>query len=211
MICRFAPDPPVVIGLTGGVASGKSTVAGLFAECGLRVVDADHAARTVSEEPAVLAALRARFGADVFAPDGALDRAALADVVFADSTARAELEAILHPRIRDRLRAAIDAAKGAGRSVLLDAPLLVENGLDSWCDAVVHVEAPEAVRRARAHDRGWSDAELERREGAQASLAVKKSRATATIDNAGSLDSTRAQVRALLARLESRHPDPESA
>ncbi len=196
----FHPATPVVIGILGGVASGKSTVARLFAAHGLRHLDADAKARVLTEEPTVLADLAARWP-QVVARSAApprLDRAALAQVVFSDPCARKELEALLHPRIRSALLAELAAARAAGESVLLDVPLLLENGLIAECDHVVFVHADAASRARRAAERGWGADELARREAAQAPLAEKATHAGHRIDNSGDLDATRAQVAALL-------------
>jgi dephospho-CoA kinase len=196
----FRPATPVVIGLVGGIAAGKSTVAGLFADRGLRHVDADAHARAATAEAGVLRELAAAFGPGVVA-GGNLDRAALAAVVFADPGARQRLEAILHPRIRAGILAALAAARAAGESVLLDAPLLLETGLVGFCDAVVFVDCPDAERRRRAAARGWPAGEFERREQAQVPLADKRARATHRVDNGGDLAATNREVSAVLAEL----------
>lgn len=195
----FRPATPVVIGIVGGIAAGKSTVAACFTAHGLVHVDADAHARTVSQEPAVLTAVQAEFGPGVV-QQGQLDRGALARLVFADPQARARLEAILHPRIRARITAAIDAARRDGLSVLLDAPLLIEGGLVRLCDQVVFVAVDPAVRAARAAQRGWAAGELDRREAAQLPLAEKLAQATAVVDNNGDRAQLQAQVAALLER-----------
>lgn len=197
----FAPARPVVIGLVGGVASGKSTVAGLFAQHGLRHIDADAHAREASSDPEVLTQVRTSLG-ERFVADGRLDRAALAERVFADEAAKATLEAILHPRVRARIRAELDEARGAGRSSLLDVPLLFEAGLWEDCDRIVFVEASDVTRRERARARGWRDDELERREQNQLPLAKKRERSDYTVYNGGELDETRRAVAALLRELE---------
>lgn len=196
---RFEPRPPVVIGIVGGIASGKSTVAALFAEAGLETVDADAEAREVVADPAIRSALRARFGAAVVTGDAGLDRAALARLVFTDPAARTDLEAITHPAIRARILARIAAAHAAGRSVLLDAPLLLEGPLHERCDSIVFVEANRSTRRARALARGWTADEWQQRETSQLPLALKRASATASIRNDGALDDTRRQVEQFLA------------
>ncbi len=201
---RFEPHPAVVIGLVGGIAAGKSTVANLFAEAGLEHVDADVEARAVVEDPAVREAIRQRFGPRVFHADGGLDRAAVAHRVFGDDAARAALEAITHPAIRARIRARLASALAAGRSVLLDAALLLEGPLEDTCDAIVFVEAADEVRRARARARGWTEAEWRQREAAQLALSLKRARANATIRNDGDVSDTRRQVEQYLSRW--RHP-----
>lgn len=200
----FRPATPVVIGILGGVAAGKSTVARLFAAHGLRHLDADAVAREVSAESAALDAIAARFPGVVVA-DGQgrrLDRARLAQVVFADPAARKDLEAVIHPRVRARLLAELATARAAGDSVLLDVPLLLENGLIDACDHVVFVQASAATRARRAAERGWSADELARREKAQASLDTKVARAQHRVDNDGDLAATSAQVAAVLDRLD---------
>ncbi len=192
---------PVVIGLLGGIAAGKSTVAGLFAARGFEVLDADQEARQVTDDPTVLRAIAARFGPDLV-PAGTLDRRALAAMVFADPAARRDLEAITHPAVRARLTAKLEAALAAGRNVVLDVPLLLEGGLIARCDTCVFVDAAEATRRARARARGWDDEELLRRERTQAELAVKRARCTHTIATDGTLDDVRTQVDALLLQLD---------
>jgi dephospho-CoA kinase len=196
---RFRPPTPLVIGIVGGIAAGKSAVAAAFAAHGLLRIDADAHARAVADEPAVVDQVAAAFGPGVRAGDR-LDRAALARVVFADAAARGRLEAILHPRIRARILAELDAARAAGRSALLDAPLLLEGGLSVYCDRVVFVDAPLALRQARASERGWSADELTRREATQLPLDQKRARASAVIDNGRDLAHVTAQVDALLQR-----------
>jgi len=196
----FRPRTPVVIGLLGGIAAGKSAVAGLFAARGLVVVDADQEARQVAADPAVLAEVARQLGPGLVV-DGQLDRAATSALVFQDPAARGRLEAIFHPRIRARVLQALDAARATGRSVLLDAPLLLEGGLIAWCDHVVFVDAAAAVRAARAAARGWAAGELARREAAQAPLADKRARADSVVQNDGDLTTTEAQVAELLDRL----------
>ena len=200
----IAPSPralgPLVVGLVGGIASGKSMVAAAFAARGLEHVDADAIAREVTAEPEVLDAIRERFGAGAIAADGTLDRPALARTVFDDPNARADLEALTHPRIRERIETRLAAARAAGHPVLLDVPLLIEGGLIERCQQVVFVDTPDARRAEFAAARGWEPAELARREAAQVPLAVKRARSTATIQNRGSRDALQPQVDRLLAR-----------
>ncbi|MCU0615690.1 MAG: dephospho-CoA kinase [Gemmatimonadaceae bacterium] len=202
------------VGLTGNIASGKSSVARLFAELGARVVDADVLAReAVAPGTTALAAIVARFGEDVLQPDGTLDRAALRGIVFRDAAARADLNAIVHPevgRLRSE-RAAQAAAEGV--TVLIDEiPLLFEAGLADQFDAIVFVDADESVRLARLmHDRGLPEADARAMMTAQADAAPKRARATWVIRNDGTREALVHQVhdvwRALLAR---DRPDPIS-
>jgi dephospho-CoA kinase len=201
----FRPAPPVVLGVLGGIAAGKSAVAARFAAHGLCHVDADQIARAVSAEPEVLAAVASAFGPTAVR-DGQLDRQALGARVFRDETARRTLEGILHPRIRAQVLAAVAAAVGRGDSVLLDVPLLLENGLIDACDATIFLDASLATRRARAAARGWPDGELERREAAQAPLAHKRARARFVVDTDGDLPAMHGSVAAVLDQLRQERP-----
>jgi dephospho-CoA kinase len=186
-----------VIGLTGGIASGKSTVARLFREHGAPIVDADELARAVVEpgQPA-LAELVGAFGPAILDDRGRLDRKRLAALVFADPDQRRRLNAIVHPRIAAAVaeRLAQLANEGADFA-LYEAALLVENGLHHGLDGLIVVSAPAALQRERMRERdGFSDEEAEARLASQAPLADKRAAATWIIENAGSLDETRRQV-----------------
>jgi len=188
-----------VIGLLGGVGSGKSTVAQLLARRGLLVLDADAEARAAADLPEVRAALLRRFGADIEQPGGALDRALLARRAFADEASTADLNAIVHPAVRARL---LEALRAAGdRAVVLDVPLLLESPLAAHVTAWVYVDAPEGVREARVADRRWPTGERERREARQAPLPAKRARAHIVLENSGSLRDLEGQVDALLRRI----------
>lgn len=189
----------LVIGLVGGVASGKSLVARQFVELGAGWLDADQAGHEVLAQDDVKAAIRQRFGDEVFGPDGAVLRPAIGRRVFGDSPAavadRRFLEALTHPRIGELLGRRAAEAETAGKKVIvLDAPLLVEAGWDKFCDKTVFVDAPYDVRLKRARGRGWSDAEFAAREAAQKSLDEKRQRADVTLDNSGTAEATRAQI-----------------
>lgn len=198
---RLPQQPgPIVIGLVGGIASGKSTVAGMFGARGFTVLDADAEARRVTDDPAVARAIAERLG-PAAAPGGRVDRAALARIVFGDPAARAALEAIVHPRVRARLLQRLDEARASGSPVVLDVPLLLEGGLIERCDTCVFVDAAPEVRQARARGRGWDVGELARRERAQADLAVKQARCPHRIRTDGPLEDVHRQVEELLGRL----------
>lgn len=199
---RFSPRRPLVVGIAGGIAAGKSVVAAAFSAHGLVHVDADRLAREVTQRPEILAAIAMALGPDLLTPQGQLDREKTAARIFNDPVARQQLEALTHPPVRNETLAAIAAAKAAGDSVLLDVPLLLERGLIEACDHVIFVHASDATRRARALARGWTEGELERREGTQASLDNKRARAGFVIDNDGSLEATRRQVGEVLRRIE---------
>jgi dephospho-CoA kinase len=188
-----------VIGLTGGIASGKSTVASMLRELGATVIDADEAARAVVEPgtPGLRTVVEA-FGPEVLDGDR-LDRARLGQLVFRDQAARKKLEAITHPLVRawmaERQREA--AERGEAR-VVLDIPLLFENGLDAAMKAVIVVYAPEELQVERLVDRnGLAEDEARRRLAAQLPIEEKRARATYVIDNSGSLEDTRAQTEKL--------------
>ncbi len=187
----------------GGIASGKSTVARILAEEGLRHIDADLLAREVAGQAEILARLREQFPAEVFQSDGTLDRGAMAKLVFADAAARKRLEDILHPAIRLRIMAELDEARSSGLSVVLDAPLLLEGGLIELCDVCIFVAASEEARQARAKARGWSTDDLRQREEMQTPLPVKIARSAYTIENSGPLPRTRERLIKLLAQLAS--------
>ena len=195
-----------IIGITGGVASGKSTVARLVVELGAKLLDADQAGHEVLRLPEVEAAARKRWSEAVFGPDGRIDRARLARIVFAGGAeARREreyLEQLTHPEIARLLKRQVETMVAAGAPVaVLDAPLLVEAGWDQWCEKTVFVDAPCEARLARAIARGWDKEDFAAREGAQESLDRKRVRADVIIDNSGSAGRTRAQVEQFWASL----------
>jgi dephospho-CoA kinase len=177
-----------VLALTGGIGSGKSSVSSLLAEHGARVIDADAVARQVvapgrpAHEKVVT-----RFGADVVAADGSLDRAALADIVFGDPAARADLNAIVHPAVGQEIERQLAAVAEEDAVVVVEVPLLVETG---WTfDLVVVVDCPKEVALRRLVDgRGMDEADVRRRMSAQASRKERLARADAVIDNSGSLE-----------------------
>jgi len=187
-----------VIGLLGGIAAGKTTVARLLGELGAAVVDADEVAHAVLDHPGVRERIAARWGDAVLGPDGAVDRAKLAERAFESRDELAALERITHPAIVAELRRRVAAARAAGApAVVLDAPLLVETRLDEVCDVLVFVDCPRRVRAARAASRGWDAAELARRESLQAPLDTKRARARFTIDGSVPLETTTRQVQEL--------------
>jgi dephospho-CoA kinase len=184
----------VRIGLTGGVGSGKSTVARLLAEHGATIIDADAIAREVVEPGTPgFEAVVAAFGPDVVGPDGALDRPKLASIVFADEARRAELNGIVHPLVGART-AELMAAAPAGAIVVYDVPLLVESDLAAGFDLVLVVEAGESTRLARLAGRGMAEADARERMAAQASDEQRRAVADVVLDNDGSLEELRARV-----------------
>ncbi|MFI0433614.1 MAG: dephospho-CoA kinase [Candidatus Nanopelagicales bacterium] len=188
------PQEHLRIGLTGGIGSGKSTVAALLADYGALVIDADAVAReVVAPGTEGLAALVAEFGGGVLAPDGSLDRPALAAIAFADDAARARLNAVLHPRIAARTVELMSAA-APGQVIVHDVPLLAENGLAPAYDAVIVVAAPLEVRLTRLEQRGVSPADARRRIAAQATDEQRRAVADVVIDNGGDLDALAEKV-----------------
>ena len=160
---------PVLIGLTGPIGCGKSTVAGWLASMGGRRIDMDALAREVTAPgTATLPAIRRRFGDGVFAADGSLDRAALAAIVFRDPAALADLERIVHPFVRERLVEEVASAGAAGVPfVVIEAIKLVESGIAAACDAVWVVDCGPEMQRARLSGRGVAPDDAERRMAAQ--------------------------------------------
>ncbi|GAA4668968.1 dephospho-CoA kinase [Frondihabitans cladoniiphilus] len=187
-----------VTGLTGGIAAGKTVVAGRFAERGAAVIDADRLAREVVEPGTPgLAAIAERFGTGILRSDGSLDRPALGALVFSDPAARKDLEAITHPAVQElsqrRMREAV--SEDPGRLVVYDVPLLVEARGVGEFDFVVVVQAPREIRLERLTAlRGMDAQEAERRIDSQATDAQRAAVADAIVDSSGSLESTLAQT-----------------
>ncbi|MGY1709659.1 dephospho-CoA kinase [Geodermatophilus sp. SYSU D00758] len=182
------------IGLTGGIGSGKSTVAGLLAARGAQVVDADVLAReVVAPGTPGLAAVAAEFGDGVLTADGNLDRPALAALVFADPAARQRLDGLVHPLVRARA-AELVAAAPPDAVVVQDVPLLVETGQAASYDLVLVVEADLATRLARLAERGVPEADARARIAAQATDEQRRAVADVVLDNSGSLEDLAAQV-----------------
>lgn len=176
------------VGLTGGIGSGKSTVAGLLADHGATIVVADDVARDVVEPGSQgLAAVVAEFGEEVLTPRGALDRAALGAIVFADELRRARLEEILLPLIAAEAWARIDAVP-AGQVAVYDVPLLVEGQMEDMFDLVVVVEADLEARLERLARRGLEAEQAMARIASQATDAERRAVADVVIANSGSLD-----------------------
>jgi len=188
-----APRTPV-IGILGAIASGKSAVTRALAALGAAVHDADKEVGELLNAPEVLERIAREVDPRAVA-GGALDRKALADAVFADADTRAALEAILHPPVLESARRLARNPPPGASAVVIDAPLLIEAGLDALCDELWYVDTPREVRVRRASDtRGWSEDELDRRERAQIPLEEKRGRADRVIDNSGSLDELEERV-----------------
>lgn len=193
---------PLVVGLTGGIGSGKSAALDRFRELGAVVIDSDDVAReVVAVGTPGLAAIVVRFGTSVLQGDGSLDRPALAAIVFSDDAARADLEAITHPLVRAEVGRRVSAA--SSDSIVVNAvPLLVETGIAGEYDRVVVIEAPVEQRVLRlARSRGMSRDEAVARMAAQASDDERRAVAWRVIVNDGSLDELRAAVDRVWAEL----------
>lgn len=186
-----------VIGLTGGIASGKSTVSAYLRQLGAAVIDADVLARAVVEPGAeAYGEVVAAFGPEVLHPDGSLNREALGRIVFADAAARLKLEQIIHPAVRRRMQSELQAAREAGATVaVLDIPLLFESGLQHLADQIWVVWVDEATQLQRLMKRnGYSETDARQRLASQWPLDRKRALADVVIDNSGSLGATHRQV-----------------
>jgi dephospho-CoA kinase len=192
------------LGLAGGIGSGKSTVSARLAEHGAVVIDYDRLAREAVEPGTPgLAAIAERFGDQVIAEDGTLDRDALGAVVFGDSTARADLEAITHPAIF-KLATELEATVADDGVVVHDLPLLVEAGMATLFDLVVVVDVPEYVQVERLVTlRGMTEAEVRARLAAQASRKERAAVADVVLDNTGTIEDLEARVDELWTRIQS--------
>lgn len=196
--------PKSVIGIVGGVGAGKSTAAGLFAELGCTLVDADAIGHALLAERDVKEQLRKRWGGSIFAPDGSVDRKALGAIVFDDSDELAALNRIMHPRIRARMTEQIAAAANepAAKAVVVDAAVLLEAGWDDLCTHLVFVGAPDEVRSRRALQKtGWNRRDWIKRENSQIPVDTKARRCYYTLDNSSSTSHLQGQIRRLLGRI----------
>jgi dephospho-CoA kinase len=193
-----------VIGLTGGIGSGKTSVGRILEELGGALIESDRLGHEALAKPAVIRTLKQWWGDEVLDADGATDRVRLAAKVFADRKQRKRLEELLHPLIaaqRAELmrRFQVDPAV---RLIVIDAPLLYEAGIDGECDTVIFVEADPDLRAERVRaQRGWSAQELTRRENLQMPLDMKRRKADHIVTNNSSLAALRGQVMHLITRV----------
>lgn len=199
---------PPIIGITGGIAAGKSTAARLLAGHDGRVIDADLVVRELQRDPEVVTRMSQILGVGVRRADGSLDREAAARAMFADAAARRTVEEYLHPLARNeierRLADALAEFKNSGRPdlVVLDVPLLFEGGLFKRCDQIVYIDADAATRTHRAGaTRGWTGGEVARREAHQLDLESKRARAHWILNNSGGEDALASEAGALRARI----------
>ncbi len=191
---------PLVVGVVGGIASGKSQVTRMLGALNATLISADEIAHRVLLEPEVMDLLLKMFGKNILVANGnnpgltpAIDRKRLASLVFGDSAdsqrMRKKLEAIVHPRIRQIAKSELDTLKqdASTHLIILDAPLLIEGGWLPYCDRVIYVDSPDAMRKQRALERGWSAQQWQDRESAQMSLSEKKKHATDVLVNDGTI------------------------
>jgi dephospho-CoA kinase len=198
-------DHHLRVGLTGGIASGKSTVSAILRDLGAVVIDADALAReVVSKGTPGLQTVVEEFGPELLTPDGDLDRAAMGALVFADEAARKRLEAIVHPLVFERI-VDLETHAPEGAIVVHDIPLLAESGRADTFDAVIVVDAPPEVQVERmVRDRAWTPAEATARIAAQATPEDRRAIATYLVENTGSLEALRREVERIYAELTTR-------
>lgn len=195
--------PPIVVGLCGGIGSGKSYVAELLKDLGAQVFDADRVGHNVLREDKVKKVLHQRWGNQVFGSNGEVDRQAVASIVFGgDDNAVAELrflQSVSHPIIQHALEEFIETFHLAGNSVLIviDAALLFEAKWDQCCDQVIFVDCSESVRWERCRERGWSDEEISQRQAFQLEVQEKRRRSDLILDNSGTRDNTLNQLQTM--------------
>jgi dephospho-CoA kinase len=197
------PGRKPVIGLAGGIGSGKSTVASILADLGAAVISSDHLNHEEMKRPEVLRELQGRFGDTIVQANGTADRAALRRIVTADPEARKWLESLLHPRIERRrleLMKACEADPTVG-AIILDSPLLYEAALDRQCDCVIFVDADEGARINRVRQRGWSDSDLRAFEKTQKPLDFKRASADYRVENNSDIGALRQCVEGVFSRI----------
>ncbi len=200
-------NKPYIVGLTGGIASGKSEAAKHLSGLGAFCVDADEISRGLTAEGgALLPALREAFGDGVFNEDGTLNRRALGDVVFSDAASRRMLDSITHPAIQKAMMDDVDRARGEGKDlVILNVPLLFETGMDALCDEtwLISLDPELQIERLMARD-GLTEEQANARIAAQMPLEEKEARATVIIDNRRSLEKMLSEFSGLYYALEKR-------
>lgn len=194
-----AKESMILIGILGGVASGKSEVSGRLRSLGAAVLDADRVGHAVLREAEIRRAVQCRWGETVLDAAGEIDRRRVAEIVFSTTpesrTELAFLEALTHPRIGQQLQEQLAELHREGvRAAVLDAPVMLKAGWDRMCQRIVFVDAPRDVRFARARQRGWTEADFSAREAAQEPVETKRRRADVIIDNSATRQHLFAQV-----------------
>ena len=196
----FAGKP--IIGIAGGIGSGKSFIASLFGELGCIVISSDQQVAEAYRDPIVKDVLKKWWGEGVLKADGQVDKRFIGAKVFADPAERRRLEELLHPIVATARQRAMESAGAEVKAFVWDTPLLFETGLNKQCDVVVFVDAPPAVRMKRlAENRRWDEAELARREKSQWPLDKKAAISDYVISNTADAGSAREQVKDLLPRI----------
>ena len=187
-----------VLGIVGGIGSGKSTASALFRQWGAAVICTDGIGHQVLRLPNVKKAVRKRWGSAVFGEDNEVDRRKLAAVVFADEKELSHLQSLTHPLITEEVHRQRDEyEQNDVQLCLLDAPLLLETGWDHLADLIIFVSVPTEVRWNRIKDRGWTKTEWQQRESAQFSTEEKSRRANVVLDNSGDTNHLRTQIETL--------------
>lgn len=193
-----------VIGIVGGIGSGKSTVARVFEEMGCVVSDSDASVREIMQQPQVKDQLRSWWGEQVITSEGEINRSAIAHIVFGSEVERRKLEGLIHPLVHQQRHDLIEQACSDGASgVIVDAPLLFEAGVDSECDAVIFVDTPREIRLVRVKSaRGWDEQELDRRENAQLGLEQKRKRSDHVVSNIGLPEELQGRIARVLGAIQ---------
>ncbi|MFA6133811.1 MAG: dephospho-CoA kinase [Phycisphaerae bacterium] len=192
-----------VIGILGGVGAGKSAAAAEFAKLGCRVIDADEIGHNVLAEEAVRREIVQAWGAEVLDSDGCVDRRKLGEIVFGKPAELARLNALMYPRIGQRIagQIALAQADASVRAVVLDAAVLLEARWDSLCTHLVYIDADAARRQSRVSNRGWSGPRWKARENSQISLDTKRERCDYYVDNSSSVSHLGEQIREIFNKI----------
>jgi len=205
---RQSPSP--IIGLVGGIGSGKSTVAGMLRDMGCVVADSDQFARASLRDPAIRPQLVEWWSDSILDPaTGEIDRRKVAAIIFADPAQRKRLEGLTHPWIEQRRRELFAKSAEGTPAFVIDAPLLLEAGLARECDAIIFIDAPPHLRSSRVEaNRHWTHQQWESREAAQMPLDEKRRMADHVLVNSGDLNDLRANVARTLQQITSRGKSP---